>query len=79
LAAAWVVILASQYDGSEPRSTPAMQSAKAPVVQPGGLILTAGLSSRSWVMLIDSPEPAEPPKPAILPKRSRLETSCAVV
>ena len=80
LAAAWVVVLASQYDGSEARSATPVQSAKAPAVQLGGpIILTAGLSPRSWAMLIDSPEPAEPPKPAIQPKRSRLETPCVVV
>ena len=80
LAAAWVVILASQYDGSEVHSAPPVQSAKAPVFQPGEIVVaTAGFSSRSWAMLIDLPEPAEPPKPAIMPKRSRLETPCVVV
>lgn len=80
LAAAWVVILASQYDGSEIHSAPPVQSAKAPAKEPGGpIILTVGLSPRAWATLFDSPEPAELPKPAIQPKRSRLETPCVVV
>ena len=79
LAAAWVVILACQYTGSEPRSTPSTQSAKAPVIQSNDRVVTAGLRGRAWAMLIDLPEPAEPPKPAILPRRSRLETSYFVV